>query len=117
MFALANYEKKGDNYTASELEQYQEHANDFFFQLWVELHSVQGNTNYIHMIGSGHMYKYMVKWGNLTKYSHQGWEALNVLIKLFFFCRTNKDGHNSGSSTQLKSKLVSISKLIQQRFF
>ena len=69
------------------------------------------------MIGSGHMYKYIVKWENLTKYLQQGWEALNGLITLLSFCGTNIDGHNSGSSTQLKSKLVPTAKLIQQWSF
>ena len=70
------------------------------------------------MIGSGHMMQYMVRWGNLTKYSQQGWEALNALIKLFFFTRTNKGGGNSCfSADSKKSKLVPIGKLMQRRFF
>ena len=52
---------------------------------------------------------------NLTKYSQQGWEALNVLIKLFFFWRTNKGGKNSSGTHSLKSKLVPVAKLIQKR--
>ena len=59
----------------------------------------------------------MVRWGNLTKYSQQGWEALNALIKLFFFRRSNKGGNNSGGANGLKSKLLPIAKLIQRRFF
>ena len=31
LLAHANYEGKGDNYTATELEQYQEHADEFVF--------------------------------------------------------------------------------------
>ena len=74
--------KKGSNYTDQELTLF-EHHSDHFFQMWVELHGQQGVTNYLHMIGSGHMLEYMRCWGNLTKYSQQGWEALNALIKLF----------------------------------
>ena len=66
-----------------ELKSFVEHAYDFFL-LWVELYGHQGVTNYIHMIGSVHFDEYMSKWGNLNKYSQQGWEALNALIKLFF---------------------------------
>ena len=87
-------QKKGTNYTHEELSSYQNHA-DIFFQLWVQLHGRDGVTNYIHMIGSGHVLEYMKRWGNLTKYSQQGWEALNALIKLFFFRRTNKGGSRS----------------------
>ena len=59
--------KKGANYTKEELSLFEHHA-DHFFQLWVELHGRDGVTNYIHMIGSGHMLAYMKRWGNLTKY-------------------------------------------------
>ena len=65
------------------------------------------------MIGSGHMLEYMKRWGNLTKYSQQGWEALNALIKLFFFRRTNKGGGKSS----VKSELILIGQLMQRQFF
>ena len=52
----------------------------------------------------------------MNKYSQQGWEALNALIKLFFFRRTNKCGkHSGGIFTELKSKLVPIGRLVQRR--
>ena len=108
--------KKGENYTNEELEAYLFHADDFF-QVWIKLHGQAGVGNYLHMIGSGHMLQYMIRWGNLTKYSQQGWEALNSLIKLFFFRRTNKGGGNSDGKASSKSKLIPIAKLIQRRFF
>ena len=89
---------------------------DQFFQIWVDLHGRHGIGNYIHMIDSGHMYQYMVRWDNLTKYSHQGWEALNSLIKLFFFQRSNKGGCRSGPNGT-KSKLLPIGQIMQIRFF
>ena len=107
--------KKEGNYTEEELACFQDHALEFF-QLWVILYSWHGVTNYIHMIGVGHMLEYMQKYGNLNKYSQQGWEALNALIKLFFFCRTNKGRKNSGDGmTNLKSKLVPLGRLVQRR--
>ena len=107
--------KKDGDYSKEELDKYDYHAQEFY-QLWIKLHGRQGVTNYIHMIGSGHMLEYMRKWGNLHKYSQQGWEALNALIKLFFFRRSNKGGKNSGGTiTHLKSKLVPIGRLIQRR--
>ena len=114
--AMKIMQKKGEDYTPEELKTYQSHADEFF-QIWVELHSRQGVTNYIHMVGSGHMYEYMKCWGNLTKYSQQGWEALNALIKLFFFRRSNKGGKNSAGQAGSKSKLIPIAKLLQRRFF
>ena len=87
------------------------------FQIWEDLHGAHRVTNYIHMIGSGYMYDYMVRRGNLKKYPQQGWEALKSLIKLFFFQRTNKDGNNIGIKAKKKSKLLPIAKLLQRRFF
>ena len=104
--------KNGENNTQSELDLYEMHA-DSFFQLWVDLHGRSGVTKYIHMIVSGHMLEYMLCWGNLTKYSQQGWESLNALIKLFFFRRTNK----GGSKANVKSKLIPIGQLMHRRFF
>ena len=107
---------KDKNYTVYELNKYKIQA-DKFSQIWVVLSGRHGITNYIHMIGSGHTLVYMRRWGNLTKYSQQGWEALNALIKLFFFWRTNKGGKNSGEWSVKKSKLIQIAMLFQRRFF
>ena len=72
--------------------------------------------NYINMIGVGHFTEYMRWWGYLHKYSQQDWEALNALMKLFFFRHTNKGSKNSGENvTPYKSKLVSLGRLIQRR--
>ena len=107
--------KKEGNYTNEELNQFREHSMQFY-QSWIELFGYHRITNYIHMIGVGHMLEYMQQYGNLNRYSQQGWEALNALIKLFFFRRTNKGGKNSGESvTNLKSKLVPIGRRIQIR--
>ena len=60
-------------------------------------------------------FTYIRKYGNFRKYSQQGWEALNALITLFIFRRTNKVGKNSGDMfTELKSKLIPIGLLIQR---
>ena len=83
--------KKEGEYTAHDLEQFQEESMQFF-QSWINLYGRHGVTNYIHMIGVGHFLGYMKKYGNLNKYSQQGWEALNALIKLFFFAEQTKVG-------------------------
>jgi hypothetical protein len=44
------------------------------------------------MIGAGHLAEYLYKWRNLYRYSQQGWEAMNALIKTFFYRRTNHGG-------------------------
>ena len=85
-------------------------AVDEFFQDWVELHGLAGMTNYIHMMGSGHIAEYMFKWKNLYVHSQQGWEAFNSLLKTFFFRRTGRGGGRG-----LKSKLKPIARWLQRR--
>jgi hypothetical protein len=102
--------KKGEKYTTEEEDAFQNEI-DVFFQLWVNLHQHEGVTNYIHMLGAGHVKEYMREWGNLNKFSQQGWESLNALIKAFFFRRTNRGGGDKNE----KSKLVPIAKLLQRR--
>ena len=61
------------------------------------------------------MLGYIIKYGNLNKYSQQDWEAFNALINLFFPW-TNKGGkHSGGRITTLKRKIVPIARLIQIR--
>jgi hypothetical protein len=58
---------------------------DEFFQFWIRLYSYVGCTNYIHLISSGHVAEYMFHWYNLHRFSQQGWEHFNSLLKVYFF--------------------------------
>ena len=75
--------------------------------------SKEGITNYLHMIGSGHIADYLYKWKNLYRFSQQGWEAMNSLIKTFFFRRTSHGGGVKGKSK--KSRLIPIARWLQRR--
>ena len=116
--ALNNYRtamillRKREDFTNAEIASYQSHA-DKFFQAWVRLWQKEGVTNYIHMMGSGHIADYLYKWKNLYRYSQQGWEAMNSLIKTFFFRRTNHGGGVRGRSK--KSRLIPIARWLQRR--
>ena len=116
--ALNNYRTtmvllhKKDDFTNDEIASYQSHA-DMFFQAWIRLWQKEGVTNYIHMIGSGHIAEYLYKWKNLYRYSQQGWEAMNSLIKTFFFRRTSHGGGVRGDSQ--KSRLIPIARWLQRR--
>ena len=55
-------------------------------------------TNCFHMVIADHVHDCMVEWRNLSRYSEQGWEALNSLIKCFFFRRTNKGGRKNNEN-------------------
>ena len=42
---------------------------------WLDLVGYDGLSNYIHMLGAGHIRYYLVKWENLNRFQNQGWEA------------------------------------------
>jgi hypothetical protein len=48
---------------------------DVFFELWLEIFGQDGMSNYIHLLGSGHILYFLTKYGCLYIYSQQGWEA------------------------------------------
>jgi hypothetical protein len=89
---------------------------DDFFKLRVDLTGLEGMTNYIHMIGSGHMTYYLREWRNLYRYSQQGWEALTSLLKNIYFRRTQLGGHK-GSGQSRNSKLTPIVKWMHRRLY
>ncbi len=65
---------------------------DEFFQVWVQMHSDSGCTNYIHMLYSGHIAEYMFRWRNIHRFSQQGWEHNNSLLKVFSFDERSMEG-------------------------
>jgi hypothetical protein len=48
---------------------------------WMDLLGAAHMTNYLHIIGSGHITFFASKYRNLYRYSQQGWEFLNLLLK------------------------------------
>ena len=104
--------RQREDFTDDMIVSYQSHA-DKFFQAWVLLWQEEGITNYIHMIGAGHIADYLFKWTNLYRFSQQGWEAMNSLIKTFFFRRTSHGGGVRGTSR--KSRLTPIARWLQRR--
>jgi hypothetical protein len=66
-----------------------------------------GVTNYIHMLGAGHIRYYLRKWGNLHRFQNQGWEAYNAMITSFWHHRTRKGGGKLN-----RSKIVPIAQWI-----
>ena len=67
------------------------HCNKFM-QLYCDIFGDSGITNYIHLLGAGHITYYLRKRRNLAKFSQEGWEALNQLLKSFYFHNTNHGG-------------------------
>ena len=116
--ALNNYRilmvllRKKDNFTNDQVATFQCHA-DKFFQAWLRLWQKERITNNIHVKGAGHVSDYPFRWKNLYRFSQQGWEAMNSLIKTFFFRRTNHGGGVRGASK--KSRLIPIARWLQRR--
>ena len=83
--------RRKPEFTNVEILDFQRQA-DLFFQRWVLLTLAAGQTNYFHLLGSGHFAEYLIHWRTLYPHSQQGWEALNAMIKNFYFRRTNHGG-------------------------
>ncbi len=76
---------------------------------------VEGITNYIHMLSSGHFKYYMEVHKNLYKYSQQGWESLNAKYKQVFFNCTQRGGHFGNSTEETEQSYIeSVMKAFQR---
>jgi hypothetical protein len=102
-----------DDLTDDDIEKYQEEA-DLFFQKWIALNGRAGITNYIHLMGAGHIAEYMFHWRNLYQHSQQSWEAFNSLLKTFYFRRTGRGGAGNKGKGR-KSKLKPVARWLQRR--
>jgi len=69
---------------------------DDFFEVWVSLFGRAGVTNYLHLLGSGHVYHFIKKYKCLYIYSQQGWEALNSVCTGFILQNSARGGYGSG---------------------
>jgi len=49
-------------------------------------------TNYMHLLGAGHIEYFLTKYRNLYHFNQQGWESLNNKITTIFFHHTRKGG-------------------------
>jgi hypothetical protein len=71
---------------------------DDFFQIWVDLFSTEGMTNYIHLLGSGHILYFLRKYKCLYIYSQQGWEAMNSICTGYILHNSARGGKGSGEN-------------------
>ena len=102
--------KKGMKYTDDELKKFQ-FKIDSFANTAIPLYGKRMLTNYMHDLVSGHVQEFMKEWGCLFRYSQQGWEALNSLVKTIFFRRTNR----GGTANTTRSKLIPVARVFQRR--
>jgi hypothetical protein len=88
-----------EDYNDSEILELHKSCNTFM-SLWMDLCGTSHMTNYIHIIGSGHLSYFGKKYGNLYRFSQQGWEGMNKLLKHFYFNNTNHGGsYGNGGKT------------------
>jgi hypothetical protein len=106
--------RQKNDYAPQQIEQFQDLIDDFYCQ-YIDEVGVEGITNYLHLLGSGHIKYYMEIHGNLYKYSQQGWESLNAKYKQIFFNHTQRGG-NYGLNTEEneRSYIESIMKAFQR---
>jgi hypothetical protein len=89
--------RRHNDFTKEEIDRLHVQTSKFM-ALWVELYNGRCITNYIHMIGAGHLHYYLSKYRNLYKFSQQGWEAMNQKLKHFYFNNTNHGGCGGNST-------------------
>jgi hypothetical protein len=107
--------RRREDFNENDIEEFQTIADDWFEQ-WVKLAGRDGLTNYIHMVGAGHLSFYMREWGNLYRYSQQGWESYNSLIKSVYYRRTQRGG-NGGNKDETNSRVVPLGRWLQRKMF
>jgi hypothetical protein len=100
------FARKRSNFTEQDIVDFQDLADDFY-ESWIELKHLKGINNYFHLVGAGHLAFYLREWGNLFRYSQQGWESMNALIK-----RVSSTGEHSGA-VRVAKKMSSIQRWIQ----
>jgi len=92
-----------------QIDAFQNKADDFFSG-WLDLVGYDGITNYIHLLGAGHIRYFLKKWRNLHRFSNQGWEAYNALLANYWHHRTQKGG---GRGVE-KSKILAIAQWLMR---
>ena len=87
-----------------------------FMASWIDLGPNQAVSNYIHMFGASHMTYFLKRYGNLYRFSQQGWEALNQKLKHFYFHNTNHGGCTGNTGNMLRGDHVRPLMRMCQRF-
>lgn len=83
--------------TNDEMDIFQDLVDDFF-EIWVELFGNDGMTNYLHMLGTGHILFFLRKYKCLYVFSQQGWEALNAVCTAYILQNSSRGGYGSGQN-------------------
>ena len=73
-------------------------AADQWLDDWTPLTGRPGESNYVHLHRAGHWSWFLWEFGNVYKYSQQGYENVNGVMKSDFHSKTQKGGGRGGTS-------------------
>jgi hypothetical protein len=107
--------RKHEHYNQEAVDQFQDLADDWF-EHYVAVTGKDGCTNYTHLVASGHIGFYLKEWGNLYRYSQQGWEAYNSLLKSVYYRRTQRGGFG-GKRNEATSRVAPLGRWMQRKLF
>ena len=108
--------RKRENFTDEEIVAFQGDC-DAFTRAWTALlPGDTGMTNYFHIVAAGHLSYYLREWRNLYRFSQQGWEGMNSVVKSVYYKRSQKGG-NGGKKGENNSKVKPIVRWALRRMF
>ena len=93
---LIHFARQENDFSDEDIEEFHSLCGDFMGK-WVTLTGTRNVTNYVHMIGAGHVIFYLIIFLNLFKYSNQGWEAMNQKLKRVYINNTHHRGNVGGA--------------------
>lgn len=102
-----------EDFTDEEVEVFQDYIDEWYYE-YIELVGLPGITNYMHLLGAGHLYHYIKRWGNLYRYQQQGWEMKNGMISAFVHRRTRRGGAGGKYGDAHTSRIVPVMQWYQR---
>ena len=102
-----------EDFSDAEIEDFQDVVDEWFY-LYVNLLGLPGITNYIHLLGAGHLYFYLKRWGSLYRYQQQGWEMKNGIIASFINRRTRRGGAGGRFGPSHTSRIIPVMEWFQR---
>ena len=97
---MALVETKERDLSDAEIDQVHVHGSKFFSE-YADMFP-EDITNYMHLIGAGHIAHYLRKYRSLHRFSQQGWEALNKLLKSYYHHKTSHGGCKGNRSSEME---------------
>jgi hypothetical protein len=106
-------------YTAGEPGKMQAHA-DVAMRAYVQWNGRgdDGISNYLHLLASGHFKELMQKHGPLGRFSNQGVEGFNKVVKQRHFRHSQRGGHfGRGASSGTSTKIAPLANWLLRRWY